>query len=264
MNDLQIIEQWLRNPDRKFSDGINLRNKYKANNRMDGFFSKANPDSPSSIEVNMLLQEVSKIHIKLIHNPKILESRAAQSIISNQPISTSETPKTTRIKIESKKLKAEDLPDELKPVFSRIQEIAPILGAEHAKLKATQSDEDSKELASAVLKLDQEKRELWKQIDAYFSGQGKKLVVTDDDNNNQQPLSPYDKIMSIADPKEKRIAIEKRIKIVSDDIVKAKNKLEEFVKSKPHLVDQKKESIAQKEAELKKLNDACDSIKRDK
>jgi len=86
------------------------------------------------------------------------------------------------------------------------------------------------------------------------------------ENINAEPeeLTPFEKIMKIDNIQDRINAIGKREKIVNDNIARDKIKLEEFKKNKPHLVKQKQESIAEKEAEVKKLKEARSSIQVDK
>jgi hypothetical protein len=265
MNDLVLINNWLKNPNRSFADGIAIRNKYKINNKMDAFFAQANPDSPDGVTLGMLLQEITKIHIKLINNPKLFEVKAAETVAAKQIIAPSPTPSKNRVKIESDKVKESDLPEELKPVFARIQKISPLLGAKHANLKAEMDEKKSKLLAEEVVSLDAEKRGLWAMIDAYFKSKNFTLVVKQQETTKEpELLTPFDKIMKIENTQERLVAIDKREKIVTDDIARAKIKLEEFKKSKPQLVKQKQEAIAEKEVEVKKLQDARAAIEGNK
>jgi len=266
MNDLTLINDWLKNKNRSFVLGLTIYNKYKINSKKDDFFAKANANAPDGVTMGMLLQEIIKIHIKLINNPKLIEAKASQSIITTQTIITSVTPKKSiKVKIETDKIKESDLPEELKPVFKRIQEIMPILGAKHASLKAETDESNSKILAEDIVRLDDEKRELWAKIDSWYKSKNVTLIIQDISEQNQpQILTPFQKIMAIEDLEIRLIEINKREKIVTDDITRANVKLEDFKKNKPHLVKQKQDSIAEKELEVKKLQDARADIMKDK
>jgi hypothetical protein len=266
MNDIVVINDWLKNPNRSFADGITIRNKYKINNKMDAFFANANPNAPNGVEIGMLQQEITKIHIKLINNPKLIEVKAVQESERGIVINTSKTPtQSRRVKIESDKVKESDLPEELKPVFARIQEISPLLGAKHANLKAETDEAKSQVQAEEVVALDAEKRELWAKIDAFFKSQNMNLIVNQEETAQEpEVLSPFDKIMKIEDVQARLVAIDKREKMVTDDIARSKIKLEEFKKTKPKFVPQKEQAIAEKELEVKKLQDARAAIEGDK
>lgn len=73
----------------------------------------------------------------------------------------------------------ESLPPEMKPVYARIKEIAPLYASLHADIaNAATPDEDRKKLADKLCDLDDERRELWKQIDDW--AEGKADVVLDE------------------------------------------------------------------------------------
>ena len=265
MNDLQIIGGWVKDPKRKFSDGLAMREKYKINNRMDDFFARANPDKPSSTEINMLLQEITKICIKLRNNPRLIEAKAEQLMAPKKLIDV--TPlkpiRQGKVKIESSTIKEDDLPDSLKPTFLRIKEIMPLLSANHANLKAAKSDAVAKQLSEEIVALDAEKKAHWAHIDKYYKSRSVTLVINSD-VQEEVVKTPLEKIMEIQNIEERMLAIKKREKVVVDDIAKAQEKLEEFKKSKPHMVKDKEASIAKKEKELKALKDARAASKGNK
>lgn len=70
----------------------------------------------------------------------------------------------------------ESLTPELKKAYQRIKEIAPLYASLHADIASeSTSDDDRKRLADKLCDLDDERRELWKQIDDWAEGKGVRL-----------------------------------------------------------------------------------------
>lgn len=70
----------------------------------------------------------------------------------------------------------ESLTPELKKVYQRIKEIAPLYASLHADIASESTpDDDRKRLADKLCDLDDERRELWKQIDDWAEGKGVRL-----------------------------------------------------------------------------------------
>lgn len=70
----------------------------------------------------------------------------------------------------------ESLTPELKKAYQRIKEIAPLYASLHAEIASESTpDDDRKRLADKLCDLDDERRELWKQIDDWAEGKGVRL-----------------------------------------------------------------------------------------
>lgn len=70
----------------------------------------------------------------------------------------------------------ESLTPELKKAYQRIKEIAPLYASLHADIASESTpDDDRKRLADKLCDLDDERRELWKQIDDWAEGKGVRL-----------------------------------------------------------------------------------------
>jgi len=70
----------------------------------------------------------------------------------------------------------ESLTPELKKAYQRIKEIAPLYASLHADIaNESTPDDDRKRLADKLCDLDDERRELWKQIDDWAEGKGVRL-----------------------------------------------------------------------------------------
>lgn len=70
----------------------------------------------------------------------------------------------------------ESLTPELKKAYQRIKEITPLYASLHADIASESTpDDDRKRLADKLCDLDDERRELWKQIDDWAEGKGVRL-----------------------------------------------------------------------------------------
>lgn len=244
MNDLIAMRDWLANPEREFKTGLDFYNKYKSNPKLDSFFSAA-LSNPSATAVNMLMQKISQICLKIQTNPAYLEKVAQKTVTQsiNPVIGTPKTP--TKIVVKAAKRDLNNLPDELKPHGKRIQEITLELGAIHAKMKAEPDKDKAAELLKDLKTLDAEKRKLWAIID------GEEGSDTTNNANDQNP-TPIERIAAMEISPEKLEAIAVRRKNITDSIAK-KQKEMETVANHPAKLKKKKESIARYEEELTQL-----------
>ena len=242
MNDLIAMRDWLANPEREFKTGLDFYNKYKSNPKLDSFFASA-LSNPSATAVNMLMQKISQICLKIQTNPAYLE-KVAQKTVTQSINPVIGTPKTPTKIVKAAKRDINNLPDELKPHGKRIQEITLELGAIHAKMKAEQDKDKAAELLKDLKALDAEKRRLWAIVD----GEDKN-DFTDGPDQNQTPI---ERIAAIVISPERLEAIAVRRKNITDSIAK-KQKEMETVANHPAKLKKKKESIARYEEELTQL-----------
>ncbi len=65
-----------------------------------------------------------------------------------------------------------DLPPEQRAWYDRLREIAPLIGSLHADLSRTEADDAARrQTATELCRLDDERRRLWQQLDAWAEGQ---------------------------------------------------------------------------------------------
>lgn len=70
--------------------------------------------------------------------------------------------------------KYSDLPADMQAKYDRLKQIAPLIGSLHADLTRTDIDGDKRKLtAQELCQLDDERRKLWQQLDAWAEGQTK-------------------------------------------------------------------------------------------
>ncbi len=64
----------------------------------------------------------------------------------------------------------ENLPRDLRAAWDEIREITPLYAKLHSALSAAESDEERKETADELCRLDDRRRSLWDKIDSWASG----------------------------------------------------------------------------------------------
>ena len=73
-----------------------------------------------------------------------------------------------------------DMPKSIRAKYDRIKEIVPLYSALHHDLTNSElSDEDRQKIAEELCDLDDERRKLWQQIDAWSEGKGELNVETE-------------------------------------------------------------------------------------
>lgn len=85
-----------------------------------------------------------------------------------------------------------DLPADMQAKYDRLKQIAPLIGSLHADLTRTDIDGDKRKLtAQELCQLDDERRKLWQQLDAWAEGQTKEAAPTTQQStpSTQQPTS---------------------------------------------------------------------------
>ncbi len=236
MNDLTLINQWLNNPSRKFAEGLALYDRYKPNKKFDEFFRK-NAGNPDSTTRNVLIHKLNHVAHLISSNAAYFEKMLIAQQTTQKPVSTIKTPVVKKnIPItDHAKIKGADLPEDLHKDFLRIQEITPILGGLHAKLRATTDNAFAKKIVDEISALDSEKRSLWGHIDQHT---GKA-----DDALDKKPVKAK---KAQPDPGAK---IKKQIQALRDSMNKRKKTLAQQKKTKPHLA--KKTAVAIKQYQLK-------------
>lgn len=236
MNDLSVINNWLINPSRKFSQGLTLYNRYKPNGKFDEYFNKhsSNPDSTAR---GVLFHKINHINHLIRANPDYFEKKLIAHTITQKPVAAIKTPmvKKNAPIFDHNNIKSADLPEKLQKDFLRIQEITPILGGLHAKLRAATHNVDAKNIIDQISALDSEKRTLWGNIDAYT---GKADNALDKKPVKVKPKMP-----------DASAKLRKQIQALRDSMNKRKKTLDQQKKTKPHLA--KKSAVAIKQYQLK-------------
>jgi hypothetical protein len=243
MEELKKINDWIKNPERDFEQGLLLYNKFKTNTKFDEYFSAKLKD-PDGAAKGLLLQNLISINLRFVSDPLHLEQILAKQYPAAKPIGSNPTPPRKNalptVDEESKLKSLDSLPTELEPKAQRIRELQPLIGALHAKLKALSAgqEEEAKLIATELITLDDEKRGLWEEID------------------NFKGIDPGLDVKNTA-AKEDLI---KRIKRTRDDLNRVKNNLVSYRKNKKHLVPKNEITLETLTQKLQTLEEEFNSI----
>ena len=165
--------------------------------------------------------------------------------------------KQSKSEIESLKKKLEDsgvkvitsdeLPEEIKALYTRNKEITPLMASLHADLKSeTITDEERKKLAEELCTLDDERRSNWDTIDEYL-----------EDGNLSLPEDRS--LVYSDDPLIKGAQIAKRIDRLKENIKRAEDAAVKHAEAgKQNLVAKAQARVATYTAELNELQGQLD------
>lgn len=166
MNDLLLMSQWLKNPNRKYSEGLSLYMKYESTPKYDDFLKKGltNPDTVTS---NMLFYRLSKMLRILSLNPSLLEKKIIEHSANIKPIGVVKTPGVNQNNYHkpiNTNINPDKLPDHILKKYYHTQKIKPLIENYYHKLKSSDNIHSQKQLAKKLLCLDLVAQKLWEQI----------------------------------------------------------------------------------------------------
>lgn len=130
------------------------------------------------------------------------------------PATQNATPATPEVGIHIARYA--DLPPEQQAWYDRLREIAPLIGSLHADLTRAEADNSARRQTAAELcRLDDERRRLWQQLDAWAEGQQQEPEpATENATPDTQHLTP-----SLA---EEQLQLLRRRKRLQDNILTAR------------------------------------------
>lgn len=112
-----------------------------------------------------------------------------------------------------------DLPADMQAKYDRLKQIAPLIGSLHADLTRTDIDGNKRKLtAQELCQLDDERRKLWQQLDAWAEGQTKEETPTP---TTQQPTSATTEVSA-----EEELQLWRRDKRLRDNVRAARQTIE--------------------------------------
>ena len=112
-----------------------------------------------------------------------------------------------------------DLPADMQAKYDRLKQIAPLIGSLHADLTRTDIDGDKRKLtAQELCQLDDERRKLWQQLDAWAEGQTKEEKPA---STTQQPAAATTEVSA-----EEELQLWRRDKRLRDNVRAARQTIE--------------------------------------
>ncbi len=171
------IKKWLANPNRKFEDGLKLYNAHKTDQKKDQFYS-AKPTFPKgSIQINMLINDLTRILRILDQNPLVNKSiikisNETNKTISLKPLAIKTVAMAEKLKIADQvvpNVNYSDLPDEMKIKFDRIKALSKELGGLKLSLSTIADNEERRKVADDLCNKWDERHNLWVELDTWFA-----------------------------------------------------------------------------------------------
>lgn len=149
-----------------------------------------------------------------------------------------------------KVMDGQDLPPSIKAKYDRVKEIVPLMAAIHGELKDTTiTDAQRKVKADELCKLDDERRSLWDDIDAYLS-----------DYNSA--LAEEKKLEYSDDPVIRGMQMGNRLKRLKENITRTKTAIDKHIENKkPELEEKAREKLSAYEVEFDELTNLLNEAK---
>ena len=117
-----------------------------------------------------------------------------------------------------------DLPPEQRAWYDRLREIAPLIGSLHADLSRTEADDAARrQTATELCRLDDERRRLWQQLDAWAEGQ-KQEQKQEPDTQHPTPVTQNPS----PNTAEEQLQLLRRRKRLQDNILTARRTVERW------------------------------------
>lgn len=249
---LNKVQKWLENPKRDYHEGVRLFAELASPSAKAQFLTFFNEigegekvdqfDSRFTILVNQMVF----VKIRLQSNKEAFKKAVnAQPVInaggnSEGDAGTGKRSNSTGI------LKLQDLPKQFDKDKARLTELVPLMANIHADMAVeTITDDERKELADQLVKLDLERRSIWDKVDNTLAADG-------------QELDPGEKVNDYSENEVVRGAqIAARITRLKENIkINERAVQTNAEKGKPHLVENAKRRLEKYSAELAELEAA--------
>jgi len=167
---LEKIQNWLKNPKRKYAEGLEYFNRFANKKQQDNFGKFLNdgvadtPQFDPAGRFPLLINQVVFVLNRLRSNPGLYAASQSDS-----PVSTGATTGTTgNEKGSGDKIDINSLPEELSAERDRLKEIVPVMAKIHADMSDEKIADDKRAaLRTELVKLDDERRAIWDKIESF-------------------------------------------------------------------------------------------------
>lgn len=173
---MKELTEWLENERAPFEEGVVLYQKYARDKSYLPYLERNREASPQSQPWNILRDELRRIPIILDVTPE----RATTARLTEQEAArVAETVRKLEqvaSKSDSPFFNPNELPEAAKPLYVRVKDIGKELASSKAAMDKATTDEERRGYADALCRLEDERYELWDQIDALRDGQQAETV----------------------------------------------------------------------------------------
>lgn len=162
------IQKWLANPKRNYRDGLAFFKRFASDKQKADFlqfFDSVKEDETVEqfdIRFTTLVNQIAFAQHRIKSNPELfIESKAEISSLQLSPLLKGSTPEAGGV------VNIDQLPAELSAEHDRLKDIVPIMAKLHADMADEKMADDHRAAIRAELvKLDDERRAIWKKIDS--------------------------------------------------------------------------------------------------
>lgn len=178
MNVREKLNRWLQGPRRDYAEGLVLFETL-ANEEMKQRYGAFLRGGSEGVHLNLLLSKLQGLAQVIRANPLPFQEKMEREFMLSAVSASARTvpdDKVEQLRFERpghgvKVVAYPELPEELRHKYDRIKEIVPLIARLHADLSNTDGDAASA-LADQLCKLDDERRKLWDELDAWADGKG--------------------------------------------------------------------------------------------
>lgn len=171
------INDWLSNPKRKYAAGLEIFQALASDKQKSNFkeyFEKEADQVKEQFDIKftILVNQIVFIQNRIKQDPQFFRQAVATATNDSDHIVDA----NKMIDAESESSKTGELPKELGPIMNRIKEIVPLMAKLHADMSNEPADDKRIPLIQELVKLDDERRAAWAQIDNYQPSEEEKQI----------------------------------------------------------------------------------------
>lgn len=186
MTVVEKLNQWLREPQRDYAEGLvlfdRLANKELVE-RYGAYFHGFSTALTGAQHKTLLLSKLQRIAENVSLNPLLYQQVLQAEFVSPSPCTASSASSSpapnpsvsssyVALSGGKKKFLVSDLPEDMSSKYARIKELVPLIAKLHADLSHAEGEEASA-IAGELCELDDERRRLWNELDAWAEGKEK-------------------------------------------------------------------------------------------
>ena len=254
------IKLWINDPNRSYKTGLEIYHKVKRDKQKDAFFNSVSNAAPGSLHHNLLLKAIKNAHRIILANgiqlPADKKPPLPTKPITTIPLSlvkpTHEGADKARF-VHNELIDVKSLPPHMQNKYIRNQQITREMAGLHQKLKEPSTDSQRQATAESIQQLFIERRNNWKDLDAYVQGPS--------GASSEDAPSPSAGMREQKDPDlaKRALVANQRVKTVKINIARVEKELQKKDLSAAK-VKARKSRLAAWKKELLELDDFLSSL----
>ncbi|MBR3021064.1 MAG: hypothetical protein IKH59_01710 [Bacteroidaceae bacterium] len=254
MNIREKLNKWLQGPRRDYAEGLVLFDVLADKEMQDRYGSFLHAEAaPSGLHFNMLLDKLGRLAQVIRANPLLFQEKMEREFLPSavpEPARHVPDDKVEELRFSRpghgvKVVTYPELPEELRQKYDRIKEIVPLMAKLHANLSNTDPVTAGK-LADQLCKLDDERRRLWDELDAWADGKTQTTPVKKEESDVVKGMELTRSLKRLRD--NIRTSIKAAEKYASEGNAAAAEKARERLARYKQELEELKKKIADEEA----------------